>query len=64
MSNSVRLWQRKGYYYYAYIYINTRTASGTITKRLGFFTYHLIRFIYGDDALKDMAMDYTPMGDR
>lgn len=64
MSGAVKLWYRKGYYYYAHIYVNSRYSSGTITKCLSFPKYHLIRLIHGEDRLKDMAMDYKPLGDR
>jgi len=37
MANIVKLWERKGLYYYAYIYVNNGLSHGTITKRLGFF---------------------------
>jgi hypothetical protein len=59
-----KLWQRKGAYYYAYIYIANRHAQGTITKRLSFLRYHTIRLIHGEDRLKDMIMDSVPTGDR
>ena len=64
MGNSVKLWARKGYFYYAYIYLDNGICHGTIIKRLGFISYHAIRLIHGEERLKDMAMSYTPMGDR
>ena len=64
MGNTVKLWERKGYHYYAYIYLNNGICHGTIVKKLGFVSYHAIRLIHGEDYLKDMAMNYKPMGDR
>lgn len=64
MANIVKLWERKGFYYYAYIYINDRYHQGTIVKKLDYISYHLIRLIHGEERLMDMAAHYDPMGDR
>lgn len=64
MTNTVKLWERKGIYYYAYIYINERSRQGTIVKKLDCISYHIIRLIHGDERLMDMAAHYDPMGDR
>jgi hypothetical protein len=61
---TVQLWKRKGRYYYAYIHVQNRGSYGTITKKLSFIAYHLIRIVHGEQKLMDMASEYTPMGDQ
>lgn len=55
-------WQRKGFFYYAKInYYSGGELLGTITKKLDFVSYHLIRKIHGVKGLNDMAMRFKSL---
>lgn len=55
-ANEDGVWHRKGYFYVAQVNYVTPQYKGTITRKLGFVTYHLIRRIHGDQVLRDMAL--------
>lgn len=55
-------WTRKGWFYVATVNIYSGLNRegygqyiGTVTKKLGFITYHFIRWIHGDEVLRKMA---------
>lgn len=52
-------WKRKGFFYYAMLQAQKRGRLITITRKLDFISYHLIRLIHGDDKLIDMALKNT-----
>lgn len=57
-NNVVHLWNRKGFYYYAYIYLYKEGKYfGTITKELDFITYHILRFLHGEQKMIEMASE-------
>ena len=64
MANIVEFWKREGFYYVSRIYVNDQWSRGTITKKLDFVSYHLIRLIHGEKGLREMACKYDPMGDQ
>jgi hypothetical protein len=53
----IKFWERKGFSYYAYIYLyrDDGRSMGTITKKLDPFSYHLIKLIHGEKGLIDMV---------
>lgn len=55
---SRNLWTRKGIFYYARVNVYNRAHQyeGTIVKRLGFISYHLIRWYHGEEKLRSMAL--------
>lgn len=55
-ANEDGVWHRKGYFYVAQANYIRGQYKGTITRKLGFVTYHLIRRIHGDQVLRDMAL--------
>ena len=58
-NNVVHLWTRRGFKYYAFIYLyRNGRYCGTITKELDFITYNFIRLVYGTQKLIDMASNY------
>lgn len=62
---SVTDWKRRGLIYYASIHICDHNGrhNGTITKKLDFISYHLIKILHGKKKLREMAADYSALGD-
>lgn len=57
----IQYWKREGYFYVARIdYRRPNGGRGEIVKSLGFFSYHLIRLIHGDEMLVQMAQRFDP----
>ncbi len=51
-------WRREGYSYQATLtYRNLCGFDGEIKMRYGFFTYHLIRWIHGEQVMREMIFD-------
>lgn len=52
------LWTRKWFFYYARVnvYYRNHQYAGTIIKKLDPVSYHLIRWIHGEEELKRMAL--------
>jgi hypothetical protein len=50
------LWVRKGFFYYGKVTIHRGVYKWEVTKRLGFFSYHLIRRIHGLKGLNEMLI--------
>jgi hypothetical protein len=48
-------WFREGLYYVAKTNVYRGTEHWTVTKKLFFITYHLLRWIHGDAKLHEMA---------
>lgn len=48
---------RVGFFYYAVTKFEYESGPYiTVTKKLGFFSYHFIKWIHGIEKLKDMAI--------
>lgn len=58
MDFSINLWKRKGFFYYAKlnVYGGNGSLKGTVTKKLDFVSYHLIKLVHGQEKLNQMAM--------
>lgn len=55
-ANEDGVWHRQGYHYVAQANYIRGQYKGTITRKLGFVSYHLIRRIHGDETLRQMAL--------
>jgi len=52
------LWKRKGLSYVAKVSVYLLSGEKyVIERKLGFISYHLIRWYHGDQKLKKLAMD-------
>lgn len=49
-------WKRKLYYYYAKTAFYSKSHKLEVTRCLGFFSYHMIKWYHGEQKLVDMAM--------
>ena len=53
----MKYWKRKGLFYYATLNVYTNNAlRGTVTKKLDFVSYHLIRLIHEQEKLENIAL--------
>lgn len=50
------IWHREGFYYVARAAWNTNRGQVTRERKLDFFSYNLIRWIHGDQVLKEIAL--------
>lgn len=55
----MKYWKRKGLFYYANLELFSGFGMhlGTVTKRLDFVSFHVIKWIHGDRKLLDMALN-------
>lgn len=48
-------WKRKGLFYYYEFDILDSNYFWRLTKKLNFFTYHIIKWVHGEETLEKMG---------